>query len=53
MAAATPGTDLTELMIDAPPELVWQTASNLQAEMPRWSGTSAPSPSPSATKSAW
>jgi uncharacterized membrane protein len=35
MAAATPGTDLTELIIDAPPELVWQTVSNLQAEMPR------------------
>ena len=35
LAAATPGTDLTELIIDAPPELVWQTASNLQAEMPR------------------
>jgi len=35
MAAATPGTELTELTIDAPPELVWQVASNLQAEMPR------------------
>jgi hypothetical protein len=35
LAAATLGTDLTELIIDAPPELVWQTASNLQAEMPR------------------
>lgn len=35
MAAATPGTDLTELIIDAPPERVWQTASDLQAEMPR------------------
>jgi hypothetical protein len=35
MAAATPGTDLTEMIIDAPPEQVWQVASNLQAEMPR------------------
>jgi hypothetical protein len=35
MAAATPGTDLTELIIDAPPDLVWRTASNLEAEMPR------------------
>ena len=35
MAAAIPGTDLTEWTIDAPPELVWQTASNLQVEMPR------------------
>ena len=35
MAAATPGIELTELTIDAPPELVWQVASNLQAEMPR------------------
>jgi hypothetical protein len=35
MAAATPGTDLTEWIIDAPAGLVWQTASNLQAEMPR------------------
>ena len=35
LAAATPGTELTELTIDAPPELVWQVASNLQAEMPR------------------
>ena len=35
MAAATPGTELTEVTIDAPPELVWQVASNLQAEMPR------------------
>ena len=35
MAAAIPGTDLAELTIDAPPELVWQVASNLQAEMPR------------------
>lgn len=35
MAAAIPGTDLTEWTIDAPPELVWQVASDLQAEMPR------------------
>jgi hypothetical protein len=35
MAAATPGTDLTEWTIEAPPALVWQTASNLQVEMPR------------------
>ena len=35
MAAATPGTDMTEVIIDAPPEQVWQVASNLQAEMPR------------------
>ena len=35
MAAATPGTDLTEIIIDAPPEVVWQVAGNLQAEMPR------------------
>ena len=35
MAAATPGAGLTELIIDAPPELVWQTTSNLEAEMPR------------------
>jgi hypothetical protein len=35
MAAASPGADLTELIIDAPPELVWQTVGNLQAEMPR------------------
>jgi hypothetical protein len=35
MAAAIPGTDLTEVVIDAPPEQVWQVASNLQAEMPR------------------
>jgi len=35
MAAATAGTDLTEWTIDAPPEAVWQVASNLQVEMPR------------------
>jgi hypothetical protein len=35
MAAAIPGADLTEWTIDAPPELVWQVASNLQVEMPR------------------
>lgn len=35
MAAAIPGAGLTELIIDAPPELVWQTAGNLEAEMPR------------------
>ena len=35
LAAALPGTDLAELTIVAPPELVWQVASNLQAEMPR------------------
>jgi hypothetical protein len=35
MAAAIPGTDLSEWTIDAPPELVWQVASNLQVEMPR------------------
>jgi hypothetical protein len=35
MAAATPGTGLSEWIIDAPPELVWQTASDLRVEMPR------------------
>jgi len=35
MAAATPGTDMTELTIDAPPEAVWQVVSNLRVEMPR------------------
>ena len=35
MAAAIPGTGLTEWTIDAPPEVVWQVASDLQAEMPR------------------
>lgn len=35
MAAATPGSAITELTIAAPPELVWQVASDLQAEMPR------------------
>ena len=35
MAAATPGTELTEVIISAPPEQVWQVASDLPAEMPR------------------
>jgi hypothetical protein len=35
MAAAIPGTDMTELTIDAPPEAVWQVVSNLPVEMPR------------------
>ena len=35
MTAAIPGTDMTELTIDAPPEAVWQVVSNLPVEMPR------------------
>jgi len=35
MAAATPGTELTEVIISAPPAQVWQVASDLVAEMPR------------------
>lgn len=35
LAAATPGSAMTELAIAAPAEMVWQVASDLQTEMPR------------------
>jgi hypothetical protein len=35
LAAATPGAELTEWVIGAPPERVWLTAGDLEAELPR------------------
>lgn len=35
MAASVPGTALTEWVIAAPLEIVWDTASDLEVEMPR------------------